>query len=348
MSNLETALDTLTLIRPDDWHVHLRDGGMLEAVLPATANVFGRAIVMPNLMPPILTAADVIRYRTEIHAASDEIGSTFEPLMTIAINDDTTPEIAIAAHKAGAVAGKIYPLGVTTNSAHGLRNFKSPQFLETLRAMQDIGMLLLIHGEIDRERLLVTQREVGFLPTFLDIVEEFLKLKIVLEHVSTKIGVDTVARQGPNVAATITAHHLCLTLNDVIGDGTHPHNMCMPVPKGYDDRDALIAAAISGNPKFFFGSDSAPHPKGRKECPKGACGVFSAPVIMPVLAKVFEKAGALDRLENFCSRSGAEFYELQVNTGTITMVRRPWTVPEEYAGIVPFLAGTEVEWSIIG
>ncbi len=341
--------DRIVLRRLDDMHCHFRVGSLLKEVLPFTAQYASRGIAMPNTRPrAILTANDVVWYRNEIERVLDETSNRhpFEPLMTIEIRDNTTPQIIVEASRAGAVAGKVYPLGVTTNSNEGLRNFESENISETFRAMQSVGMILLIHGEIDREQTLVTKREEIFLPTFLKLAERFPNLKIVLEHVSTFIAVENVRQLGKNVAATITGHHLCLTLNDVIGYGIQPHHGCMPIPKDFNDRKALIAAATSGNPKFFLGSDTAPHPREKKECFKGACGVYTAPVLPQVLAEVFEKAGRLDRLEDFTSRFGAEFYELPLNDGTISLVKSDWIVSEQIGSVVPFRAGAKLQWQL--
>lgn len=330
-------------------HCHFRVGSLLKEVLPFTARYAGRGIAMPNTRPrAILNGSDVVWYRDEIKRVLDgmPIRHPFEPLMTIEVRDNTTPDVIVEAKRAGATAGKVYPLGVTTNSDEGLRDFGSTGISETFRAMQDVGMLLLVHGELDRERTLVTKREEVFLPTLLELAEKLPKLKIVLEHVSTKVAVESVRRLGRNVAATITAHHLCLTLNDVVGYGIQPHNGCMPMPKDFDDRDALIEAATSGNPKFFLGSDTAPHPREKKECAKGACGVYTAPVLPQVLAEVFENRGSLDRLEDFTSRFGAEFYDLPVNDGTITLTKAEWTVPQQIGSVVPFRAGAELQWQL--
>ncbi len=339
----------LTVRRIDDMHCHFRNGQRLKDVLPWTAAYASRAIAMPNTRPrAILTADDVSWYHDEIRRALDEMPERhpFEPLMTIEIRDNTTPEMVKAAHRAGAVAGKVYPLGVTTNSDEGLRDFRSPKIADTFRAMQDVGMRLLIHGELDNERVLVTKREETFLPTLRVLAERCPNLKIVLEHISTRLAVLCVKDLGDDVAATITAHHLCLTLNDVVGYGIQPHHGCMPMPKDFPDRDALIAAATSGNPKFFLGSDSAPHPREKKECARGACGVYTAPVLPQVLAEVFEQAGCLDRLEDFTSRFGAEFYGLPLNEGTISLAKAEWTVPDQIDGVVPFRAGTTLQWQL--
>ncbi len=344
--------DRITLRRFDDMHCHFRIGPIMIDVVPFTARYAGRATVMPNTRPrAILTGADVIWYRDHLRRLLDGMAltgiSTLEPLMTIEIRDNTTPEMIIEAKRAGAIAGKVYPLGVTTNSGEGLRDFFSQSISETFRAMQDLGMLLLLHGEIDQDGILVTKREEAFLPILAKLVEKFPGLKIVLEHVSKKEAVRKVKEFGKNVAATITAHHLCLTLNDVIGYGIQPHNACNPMPKDFEDRDALIEAATSGDSKFFLGSDTAPHPRENKECARGACGVFTAPVLPSILAEIFEKAGRLDRLEDFTSRFGAEFYGLSPNKDSITLVRKEWTVPEQIGNVVPFRAGTKLRWQLL-
>jgi dihydroorotase len=250
------------------------------------------------------------------------------------------------AKKAGAVAGKVYPLGVTTNSDEGLRDFRSRNILKTFKAMEDVGMLLLIHCEHRDEETLVTEREQRFMNTFREVARKFTDLKIVFEHVSSRMGVDTVVELGKNVAATITGHHLCLTLNNVVGDGTEPHHNCNPIPKGFEDRRALLLAATSGSSKFFLGSDSAPHPREKKECAKGACGVFTAPLLPALLATIFDKEGKLEYLENFTSLFGAQFYGLHRNTGTIVLLEQESKVPEQCGSVVPFMAGQTLPWTL--
>ena len=340
----------LVLPQLDDMHCHFRSGQLLDLVLPFTAKYAGRGVAMPNIKSrPIRTADDVVWYHDEIERVLDKqpVRPDFTPLMTIEVNDETTPAIISAARRAGAVAGKVYPRGVTTNSDEGLTSFSTTNALRNFAAMQDVGMLLLIHGEFDRKRLLVTNREYAFLPTLAVLAFAFPALKIVLEHVSTKAGVQMVKALPKNVAATITVHHLMLTLNDVIGDGVRPHNACMPTPKDFDDRRALRLAAMSGNPKFFPGSDTAPHRQDEKECEKGKCGVFSAPVLPSALVEVFEDEGALDRLPDFVARFGAQFYGLPRNTGTIRLVREEWTVPAIYGNVVPFLAKRKMRWKLV-
>ncbi|MDO8486235.1 MAG: dihydroorotase [Candidatus Staskawiczbacteria bacterium] len=342
--------EVIYLRKLDDMHCHFRLDWLLAQVLPFTARYAGRGVAMPNTRPrAILTADDVIWYRDRIMQVLSDLKRqcSFEPLMTIEIRDNTTPKMIIEAKHAGAVAGKVYPLGVTTNSDEGLRDFFNDEISETFAMMQDIGMLLLLHGELDKERTLVTKRENEFIPTFLILAKKFPNLKIVLEHISTKTAVQIVEQLGSNVAATITAHHLLMTLNDVIGDGIHPHNCCMPIPKDFDDRDALLQAATSGNPKFFLGSDTAPHPRVKKECAKGACGVYSAPILPQLLVEIFIKAGHLNRLEDFTSRFGAEFYGLPLNDENITLVKEEWIVPDQIGSVVPLLAGAKLQWKLV-
>ena len=339
----------ITLHRFDDLHCHFRTGEILKTVVPLTSVYAGRAVVMPNTRPrAILEAEDVTWYREQILAAiPPDHRDCFHPLMTIEIRKETTPAMVYAAYRAGAVAAKVYPRGVTTNAEHGMEQLLSAQAIDIFRALDELGMLLLIHGEQDEPRLLVTQREEAFLPTLQQLALQLPTLRIVLEHVSTRVGVETVRSLGANVAATITAHHLCLTLNDVIGNGVHPHHACMPTPKGFDDLDALIEAATSGDPKFFLGSDTAPHLREKKECAHGACGVFTAPILPMLLTDIFERANRLDRLDDLVSRYGAEFYRIPRNLRTIVLGKRPWCVPAEYGGIVPFKAGERLSWQLI-
>ena len=342
-------MNQVNLRRLADLHAHFRFDNLLQSVLPHTARYCRYGVAMPNLAPPVCTGGQMLHYLEAINAvlASMPERTDFEPLMTIYINDDTTPEMVRHAAKAGAVAGKIYPAGVTTNSATGLRDWGASQFRESLQAMTECGLLLLIHGEKDEERVLVTDREARFMETFYDVVEDNPNLKIVFEHASTKVAIDTVASMNENVAATITAHHLVLTLNDVIGSSIQPHNMCMPVAKGFEDRDALRQAATSGNPKFFLGSDSAPHLREKKECARGACGAYTAPILPELLTHIFEDLGALPKLDDFASRFGPEFYGLPVPTGNLTLVNEEWQVPSEYDGIVPFWAGETLRWKLL-
>ncbi len=336
-------METLSLIRPDDFHVHLREPRQVRETLFHTAQAFGRALVMPNLASPVLTADDATGYHHAIMRAVREFGfpGGFTPLMTIQIVDATTPETIRDAKKAGVTAGKLYPAGVTTNSANGVRQIDAlaPVFEE----MQRADMVLCLHGETPDIPIL--DRETHFLMTLGNLASEFPRLRIVLEHLSTAAAVEMVKRLPENVGATITAHHLRLTLDDVIGDTLRPHHFCKPVAKRPEDRLALLKAAMSGNPKFFFGSDSAPHARSAKECAEGCAGVFSAQVALPLLATIFEENGQLGMLEEFVSINGACFYRKPTNPGRTTLVKQPWRVPnEENYGRLPFMAGETLPW----
>ena len=330
----------------DDMHCHLRTGLVMRAVTDFTAEQFKRAVVMPNTTPPILVAEDVEEYRWHINSC--RLGG-FEPLMTIQITGETSPRIIAEAKKAGAIAGKVYPQGVTTNSQNGVSNFKA--IYPALEKMQELGMPVLFHGEDPWEKAICLHREKMFLPTLYDIATDFPKLKIVLEHITTEDAFRMVTMLD-NVAATITAHHLVLTLDDIVGGMIQPHNFCKPIAKFPEDREALLRAATSGSPKFFFGSDSAPHVRDDKECSQGCAGVFSAPVALALLAQIFEERNALDKMENFVSRFGADFYGLPQNTQTIGLSKETWTVPEFYSvrngldDIVPFMAGRQLPWRV--
>lgn len=322
---------------PDDCHVHLRQGAMLKAVAPATDGQCFRALVMPNTDPPILNAADAEGYRQRILEAR----TSFMPVMTIKLVDSTTPSI-IRDAKGMVRAGKLYPEGVTTNSEDGVREIS--RLFPVFETMQETGMVLCLHGETPD--VFTMDREKAFLETLFGISIRFPKLKIVLEHVTTADAVREIERLGDNVAATITVHHLYLTLDDIIGGSLRPHAFCKPVAKRPEDREALILAATGGNPKFFLGTDSAPHARGRKECDGGCAGIFSAPVAIQALAQLFERRGALGKLEDFTSRFGAEFYGWPLCESKLTLVREPWAVPEDWHGVVPFMAGQTLDWRI--
>lgn len=328
----------LRIRRPDDFHLHLRQGKILASVIGHTARQFERALVMPNTMPPILDAEEVVWYREKILAQ----GSGLVPLMSIKIVQATTPEMVRAAYTAGAIAGKLYPVGVTTNATDGVSDISAlaPVFAQ----MEQSGMVLCLHGELPGTFSL--DREQAFLPTLKNLAREFTKLRIVLEHASTEEAVECVMSLPLTVAATITVHHLLLTLDDIIGGTLSPHHFCKPVPKRPEDRAALRRAATSGNPKFFLGTDSAPHLKHVKECAEGAAGIFSAPVALPLLAEIFEAERALDALERFTAEFGAKFYDLPLNEGTIALVQESWQVPDEIGGIVPLWAGQEIAWQM--
>lgn len=345
--------------RPDDFHVHLRDGELLADVIPYTALVFGRALCMGNLRleghpsavegrppPPVLTGHDAIAYMDRIEYVRPRF-SQFEPLMTIIITDETTPTMIRQAKSMGVVAGKIYPKGLTTNSEWGVSNFLSEGLQAVFATMEEVGMVLCLHGEesgvfcMDRERAFVQN-------TLSHIARHFRNLKIVLEHITTAVAVHAVQALGPNVAGTITVHHLELTLDDVVGGRINPHNFCKPIAKRPEDKQALRAAAFSGSPKFFLGTDSAPHLRHTKECAHGCAGVFTAPVALSVLAAIFEEIDEMDVLEPFCSEHGARFYGLPLNEDRITLVRKRWKVPEHYDNIVPYKAGQVLQWQVEG
>jgi dihydroorotase len=322
--------ETLTIRRPDDWHVHLRDGELLAAVGPDTARHFARALVMPNLTPPVVTGADASAYRERVLQAT--AGSDFEPLMTIKVLPQTTAEVVREAKQAGVVAGKLYPQGVTTNSEDGWSEIEA--LYPAFEAMQEEGLVLCLHGEtpgvfsLDRESHFVQE-------TLGELSRSFPRLKIVLEHVTTRVGVEAVQRLG-NVAGTITVHHLLLTLDDVIGGALNPHHFCKPVAKRPEDREALVEAALR-SPKFFLGTDSAPHLRERKECAAGCAGVYTAPVAVALSAEVFDAHGALEHLEAFTSERGA---------ATLTLSRQATPVPADVGGVVPMRAGAQVAWSV--
>ena len=322
-----------------DFHCHLRTGRVLNSVIAFTAQQFKGAVVMPDTAPPILNAQNVSRYRREI----TDITSFFEPLMTIQINEETTPDMIEEAKKAGAIAGKVYPQEVITNSQDGITNFET--IYPAIERMQKLGMLLLLHGEDPWEKITCLDRERVFLPTLFGIANNFPQLKIVLEHITTEAAVNLVESLSDNVAATITPHHLVLTIDDVIENFTH--NFCKPIAKMPADRTALLKAATSGNPKFFFGSDSAPHVREKKECNCGCAVVFNAPIALPLLVQIFEEQGALDKLENFVTNFGISFYNLQDEyTDAVILVKEDWIVPRQYNGIVPFMAGKVLHWKI--
>jgi len=335
-------MKTLTIRSPDDFHVHLRQNGMLDRVLIHSAKHFGRVLAMPNTRPPLLTEHDVYPYRGEIltKALHENDWSPFEILSAIQITDATTPEIVRAA-RIPCVAGKLYPAGVTTGSDNGVSDIE-PLF-PVFEAMQACGMMLSLHGEHPGAQYDDIDREAAFMHVLHRIVHLFPDLKIVLEHVSHRAGVSAVLKYD-NVAATVTPHHLLLTMNDVHGAKLQPHHFCKPTPKRFADRDAILRQVLDGHPKFFLGTDSAPHLRETKECADGCAGVFNAPVTMPLLAELLERHGALDRLEDFTSRFGAEWYGLRLNHGTITLERVPWKVPEHYETVVPLWAGRTIQW----
>jgi dihydroorotase len=332
-------MQKITLRKPDDMHVHLRQGDMLTEVAPYTAAQCARAIVMPNLTPPILTAEDVVRYREEIEQAA---GSSFKPLMVFKIVPSTTPAMVTELKKVGVTAGKLYPEGVTTNSEDGVKDI--PALYPVFKEMEKQGIVLCLHGEVPG--VFCLDREAAFLPVLDDIAKNFPKLKVVLEHITTAAAVEQIKRLPANITATITVHHLELTLDEVIGEKIRPHHFCKPIAKRPEDKAQLLDAAISGNPKFFLGTDSAPHTVETKECSAGCAGVYTAPVMLEVLAEVFERMESLDKLEDFTSRFGAEFYGLPLNTETVELEKKTWKVPAQYGPVVSYKAGEELTWKM--
>lgn len=341
-------LESFTLTRPDDWHLHLRDGAGMASVLPASAAQFARAIVMPNLKPPVVTTAQALAYKTRIGAALPA-GSAFEPLMTLYLTDHTPPAEIERAAAAGIVALKLYPAGATTNSDSGVTDVRNTY--ATLAAMQRAGLKMLIHGEVTDPEVDIFDREAVFIERVLiPLRRDFPELKIVLEHVTTKDAVQYVLAADAHVAATITAHHLLYNRNAIFQGGIRPHYYCLPILKRETHRQALIQAATGGSPKFFLGTDSAPHPAAAKESDCGCAGCYTAHAALELYATAFEAAGALDRLEGFASFHGADFYGLPRNTGTVTLRRERWTVPETVPfgnSIVKPLAGGEaLNWRL--
>lgn len=328
--------------RPDDFHVHLREGAMLETVLPHTAKTFARALVMPNLKNAVRIGVNARHYEEQIRRLSE--GIDFEPLMTIKLTQDTDHRMITAAASSQVVAVKLYPEGVTTNSEDGVRDIA--KLGDTFKAMADSRMVLCIHAETPG--VFSMEREIHFLRNIADIVSKHPTLRVVIEHATMAETIDFVKQAGPNVAATLTVHHLLITLDDVVGDKLNPHNFCKPIAKRPEDRAALVAAALSGNSKFFLGTDSAPHSKETKECGAGCAGCFTAPIAMPLLAELFDKNNALGNLELFTSTNGANFYKLRPNSGMITMERAEWEIPATYGGVVPFMAGQKLLWRVAG
>jgi dihydroorotase len=344
--------DRITIRRPDDWHLHVRDDAMMRAVLPHTARVFGRAIIMPNLTPPVATSADAVAYRERVRAALPE-GSTFEPLMTCYLRDATDPDDVEWGFREGVfVAVKLYPVNATTNAAAGVSDIAN--VLGVLERMEKIRMPLLIHGEEVEEDVDVFEREAVFVERRLKpLLGDFPGLKVVLEHLSSKVAVDFVRAHAPQLAGTITLHHMELNRTDWLGAGLRPGCYCMPVIKTESDRKAVRAAATSGEACFFLGTDSAPHPAARKFAQVGAAGVFTAPVAIESYARVFAEDGRIDRLEAFASLNGPAHYGLAPNEETITLQRSAWTAPETVAVDGPeeripvYRGGETIAWRVV-
>jgi dihydroorotase len=338
------ASQTLTIRRPDDWHVHLRDGEMLRKVAPYTARQFARAIVMPNLVPPVTTPEAAAAYRERIVEAA---GPGFTPLMTCYLTDETKPaEIARGFDEGVWVAAKLYPAGATTNSGSGVTDIRS--IYPTLARMEKIGMVLCVHGELTDPQVDVFDREAFFISRVLSrLIQDFPALKIVLEHITTQEAVDFV-QHSETVAATVTPHHLVINRNAIFAGGLRPHAYCLPVAKREKHRIAVRKAATSGAPNIFLGTDSAPHARHAKESGCGCAGIFNAPFALESYAAVFDQEGALDRLEAFASINGPRFYGLPVNEDTVTLERGEVEVPEEIHDVVPFHAGERLAWRFLG
>jgi dihydroorotase len=343
---MQDMTSSLTLIRPDDWHLHLRDGAAMAAVLPHTARQFGRAIVMPNLRPPVTTAAQAVAYRERILAALPA-GMRFEPLMTLYLTDNTAPEEIARAQAAGVVALKLYPAGATTNSDAGVTDIR--KCYPTLEAMQRAGLLLLVHGEVTDPAVDLFDREAVFIDQVMTpLRRDFPALKVVFEHITTKEAAQYVAQAGAHTAATLTAHHLLYNRNAIFQGGLRPHYYCLPVLKREVHRQALVAAATSGSDRFFLGTDSAPHASVMKEASVCGAGCFTALSALELYAEAFDAAGALDKLEGFASLHGPAFYGLPRNTGTVTLKREPFTLPEALpfgdAQLKPLRGGETLAW----
>lgn len=341
----------ITITRPDDWHLHLRDGEALTSVLAHTARQFGRAIVMPNLKPPVTTVEMAAAYRNRILAARPA-GSNFEPLMTLYLTDNTpATEIVKAAASGFVKAVKLYPAGATTNSDAGLTAIEKAY--DTLAEMERVGLPLLVHGEATDPQIDLFDREKVFIDSvLLPLIQRFPQLKVVMEHITTQDAAEFVTNSPSTVAATITAQHLLYNRNAIFLGGVRPHWFCLPVLKRETHRQALVAAAVSGNPKFFLGTDSAPHAKGAKETACGCAGCYTAYAALELYTEVFEQAGALDKLEAFASFNGPDWYGLPRNSGTVTLVKENWTVPADYPyitgdSIVPLRAGETLSWKML-
>ncbi len=340
----------ITLTRPDDWHLHLRDGAALACVVAHTARQFRRAIIMPNLKPPVTDTAAALAYRKRILAALPA-GTDFEPLMTLYLTDNTEPaEIARARHSGVVQAVKLYPAGATTHSDAGVSDIEKTW--PALEAMQEAGMPLLVHGEVTDPEVDIFDREAVFVERVLiPLTRRFPRLKVVLEHITTRQGVDFVLNAPPNIAGTLTAHHLLLNRNAMFSGGIRPHHYCLPVLKREQHRQALLEAATSGHPRLFLGTDSAPHQRAAKESACGCAGLYTAHAAMELYAEAFESAGALDKLEAFASFFGPDFYGLPRNTGTLSLQKQDWQVPPSYpladGKLVPMRAGEYLHWRLL-
>ncbi|WP_404401309.1 dihydroorotase [Idiomarina seosinensis] len=342
-------MQQLTLIRPDDWHLHLRDGALLNSTVPASARVFNRAVIMPNLVPPVTTVAMALDYRQRIMSALPP-SMSFEPMMALYLTAETSAaEVAKAASDPHIIGFKLYPSGATTNSAAGVKSVEA--LAPVLEAMQEHQVPLLVHGEVTDGDIDIFDREKVFIDRHLvPITTQFPALSLVLEHITTGDAVDFVSQANDKVAATITPQHLLMNRNDLLVGGVRPHNYCLPILKRREHQQRLQQAALSGSPKFFLGTDSAPHVKANKETSCGCAGCYSAPAAIELYAEFFSQHDALDKLENFASRFGAEFYGLPLNQQRLTLTRSEWAVPQSLetadGSIVPYYAGQSLQWQL--
>lgn len=341
---------TLKLIRPDDWHLHLRDGDLMASVVAHTAREFARAIIMPNLKPPVITVDAAFAYRERILAALPA-GVTFDPMMVLYLTDHLTPEEVEKAFHSGFVkAVKLYPAGATTNSDSGVTNFD--KVMPALEKMAELGLPFLVHGEVTDANVDVFDREAAFIDSVLMVLQQRLPtLKIVFEHITTRQAAEYVLASGDNVAATVTPQHLLMNRNALFSGGIRPHHYCLPVLKREEHRRSLLAAVTSGSKKFFLGTDSAPHARHTKESACGCAGIYSAHAALALYAEAFDQVGAVDLLEAFASKNGPAFYGLPENTGTVTLVKESWTVPASYPfgehNVIPLRAGEQIHWKMI-
>jgi dihydroorotase len=343
-------VDSITLTRPDDWHLHIRDGEAMASVLDHSARQFARAIIMPNLKPPVTTTAQALDYRERILAALPQ-GSDFTPLMTLYLTDATSAEEIGRARDSGHIhAVKLYPAGATTNSESGVTDIRKTY--DTLAAMAEHGLPLLVHGEVTEPEVDIFDREQVFIERILaPLLQEIPQLKVVLEHITTAEAAEFVAAAGDNIAATITPQHLLMNRNAIFAGGIRPHHYCLPILKRERHRQALVVAATSGSGKFFLGTDSAPHSKHAKESACGCAGIYSAHAALELYAEAFEQAGALDKLEGFASHHGPDFYGLPRNQGSVTLAAQEWQVPDHYPfggeQVVPLRAGETLHWKLV-
>jgi dihydroorotase len=341
---------SLTIARPDDWHLHVRDASKLADVVPFTSKTFKRALVMPNLTPPVRTASEAEKYR-ELIAKAAPASDGFEPHMTLYLTDNTTVEQVEEAHACGFVRGyKLYPAGATTNSEFGVTDVAN--VAKATKRMAELGLTLQVHGEVTHASVDVFDREARFIQDVLmPLLDRSPDLRVVMEHITTRDAAEFVAAAGPNVAASVTPQHVLFNRNALFKGGLRPHFYCLPILKREEHREAVLAAATSGSGKFFLGTDSAPHPKGAKEAACGCAGIFSAHAALPLYAMAFESVDALDKLEAFASHNGADFYRVPRNTETVTLEKKAWKVPDEYkfgdTTVVPFYAGEEIPWSVV-